>query len=246
MNLKPYPTAHSAACSGGRFPAVLASALFVFALWSVPAQATDNPDELSRANQALFTANHLETIKEPVALLYDFEKSGSLEDGFSDKVIATITDILPSGRKNMSFKFLTGKQKIRFDNIHETEGNPVFMLFLERDAREMQRMTGGNALYFRNRIRQGLASTNEIKPTTFTFDGKEYKGREIDVHPYAEAELKARFKRFSDKTYTFILSDEIPGGIYQVRSLVPAEAGTDSNEPLVEETMTFRAVGTRH
>ena len=54
------------------------------------------------------------------------------------------------------------------------------MLFFERDARDMQRLTGGNALFFRSRIRHTIAATDVkdmeinfqksmIKPKKFLF-----------------------------------------------------------------------------
>ena len=45
------------------------------------------------------------------------------------------------------------------------------MLFFERDARDMQRLTGGNALFFRSRIRHTIAAT-EIKDIEISFQGE--------------------------------------------------------------------------
>ena len=47
------------------------------------------------------------------------------------------------------------------------------MLFFERDARDMQRLTGGNALFFRSRIRHTIAAT-EIKDVELEFQGKNF------------------------------------------------------------------------
>ena len=47
-------------------------------------------------------------------------------------------------------------------------------VFFERDARDMQRLTGGNALFFRSRIRHAIAAT-DIKESSFEFDDKIYQ-----------------------------------------------------------------------
>jgi hypothetical protein len=59
-------------------PLTLAALLIVGA-----AQAAEN---ISPAEQALFVTNHLATLQPPATLSYSFRKSGSLEQGFEDKV----------------------------------------------------------------------------------------------------------------------------------------------------------------
>ena len=49
--------------------------------------------------------------------------------------------------KHITFRYLKGRNKVRFPPQIGAKGNPVFMLFFERDARDMQRLTGGNALF---------------------------------------------------------------------------------------------------
>ena len=209
-----------------------------------PAAAVEKSDDLSAAsklstaNQALYTTNHLKSITHSVRLNYGFKKTGTLENGFTDKIIVNVKRVLPSGRKDLEFTFLTGKNKVRFRPMQGFNGNPVFMLFLERDVREMQRMTGGNALYFRTRIRNAIAAA-ETHPTTFTFRGKTYQGTEIRIQPYRDSDLISRFPQFSRKTYIFMLSKDIPGGFYQIRAMTPA--GKKDVE-LTDERLTFNSM----
>lgn len=203
------------------------------------AAAIDDPALLSEANQILFTANHLESIVEPVKLVYTFEKSGTLEKGFTGRVVVNVTKVLPSGRKNMSFRFLSGKRKIRFPMLKGYNSNPVFMLFLERDSRELQRLTGGNALYFRNLTRYALAGRAKVAPTTFTYNGRTVSGTEIQVQPFTDAGLRKRFLRYINRTYVFILSNEIPGGFYKISSITPS---VTDGKVLNQESLTFLEV----
>lgn len=200
------------------------------------AHATNDPNQLSPANRALYTNNHLASIKNPTVLMYDFEKTGSLETGFKDTVEADVTAIERDGRKDLSFNFLSGEHHIEFHDFADYMGNPIFMLFLERDVREMQRLNQGNALYYRNRIRNALAGSATVTPTTFTFEGKTLKGTEIRIQPYADDPDNNRYPRFAKKTYSFILSDEVPGGFYKVDSYTPDPL---TNGPLMAETLTF-------
>ncbi len=222
-------------------PAAFAVAALAFGITS-RATAFDDPSLLSEANQALFTTNHLESITQPVKLMYSFEKSGTLGESFTGRVVVNVTKVLPSGRKNLSFRFLSGKRKVRFPPLKGYKSNPIFMLFLERDAQELRRMTGGNALYFRNRIRYALAGSAEVSPTTFTFNGRTMNGTEIRVQPYLKAGLRKRFLQFIQRTYVFIISNEIPGGFYQISSITPGGSG---DGVLNRESLTFVKVEER-
>jgi hypothetical protein len=106
----------------------------------------------------------------------------------------------------------------------------------------MQRLTGGNALYFRTTILNALAGSAEVKAVTFTHDGHTYQGTEVRIEPYLHAELIDRFPRFEHKIYTFVLSKDIPGGFYRVSATTPGPTG---EEPLAEESITFHDMAIR-
>ena len=208
-----------------------------------PANATTDPKVLSPANQALFTSDHMASIKEPGVLVYDFERKGSLGDAFKDTIEAKITKVWPDGGKDVTFHFLSGAHHIEFRNFEDYVGNPIFMLFLERDVRELHRLTKGGAVYFRNRIRNALAGSATVKPTSFGFGGKTVKGTEIRIEPFANDPLNDRYPRFAKRSYVFLLSDEVPGGFYKVDSFTPDPS---SDTPLLDESMTLRELQPAH
>jgi hypothetical protein len=122
------------------------------------------------------------------------------------------------------------------------------MYFLEKDIRDMHRRTGGVQNYFQKRIRLALAETAEVHPITIKFHGRDIQGTEIRVEPYLNDPMKAKFAKFEKKTYIFTLSDQIPGGVYQLRTRLddPRSAGNASQTaetPLVEEVLTFNKLG---
>ncbi|MBL6935194.1 MAG: hypothetical protein ISR48_07260 [Alphaproteobacteria bacterium] len=207
--------------------------------------------DISGANKLLFGTNHFESITEPVQLVYGFKKSGTLGKGFDDEITINIKKVLPSGRKNVSFRFLSGRNKIRFPSANGINLNFIFQAFLENDVRQMQRQTGGNALFFRNRVRHALAGNSQVVDTTFEFDGKTYEGKNIIVKPFSKEsvaivkgseKLYSRFSKYADKTYIFTMSHQIPGGFFQISAITPS---ADGGEPLTSEVMTFLGVKVR-
>ncbi len=202
-------------------------------------------DSHSDAEKLLFETDHLKKITKPAKLHYSFVKSGTLEQSFQDEVEISIDKIKPDGGKIVTVEFLSGTNKINFPPTEEAKGNPVLLYFLERDIREMQRLTGGKPPYFKRRIQIALADHAEMHPVKFVFDGKEVDGKEIKIAPYANDELKERFGKYVGKYYLFTLSDKIPGEVYQLRSVTPDKqsGGSGKEQPLIEETLTFSPSG---
>ena len=198
-------------------------------------------DRYSDAEKLLFETDHLKKFTKPAKLHYSFVKSGTLEQSFRDDVEISIDKVMPDGSKNVTAEFLSGSNKINYPPMEEAKGNPVVLYFLERDIREMQRLTGGKPPYFKRRIRIALADHAEVHPVKFFFDGKEVDGKEIKIAPYVNDELKERLGKHVGKYYLFTLSDKIPGEVYQLRSVTPdnRSGGSGKEQPLIEETLTF-------
>lgn len=214
----------------------VAAAAVGFTALAGPAAAVEG---YNKAQNALFDTNHLKDITGPTILVYDFHKSGTLGKAFDDTIEVIVNEVVDSEHRNISFRFLSGRNRMLFQPVYDFKGNPLIMLFLERDVQQMQRLTGGNALYFRNRIRYAFAGEPKVRPVTFTYTGKEVSGTEITIQPYLKAELRYRYPKFVAKKYIFTLSDEIPGGVYAIRAVTPSKNGGD---PLTDESVTFREV----
>lgn len=196
-------------------------------------------NEISPAETLLFETNHLKQIRQPVSLYYDFRKNGSLEAPYQDTVEIAIEAVAPDGAKDVSARYLSGEQQKNFPPVEHARGNPVIMYFLERDIHEMQRLTGGNWRYFQKRIRQALADKAQVRPVKFRRGSEEMNGQEIRITPYADDPQKARYENLARKYYVFVLSDAIPGGVYEMRAVAPGEKSGSSGDALIEETLTF-------
>jgi hypothetical protein len=75
---------------------------------------------------------------------------------------------------------------------------------------------------------------------TIVLQGKQYESEKIVLYPYENIKNKNRLKEFSDKRYEFILSDEIPGKLYQIRTVINDAENPDV--PLVEEVLTLTGI----
>ena len=217
-----------------RARALARSALFVAALASAGPSAQDR---ISEAETLLFQTDHLKNVAPVATLFYDFRRTGSAETGFDDTVELRVR--AADGGKRVSVAFFTNERKIDFPEVTRPEGNPLLLYFLERDIRQMERLTGGKPGYFRKAIRLALARSARVAQTQVSHGGKVLAASEITITPYLDDPLKDRIGRYAGKTYVFTLSAEVPGGIYSLRTTVPAPAGGAKEAPLIEERLRF-------
>ena len=192
--------------------------------------------EMSSANIALFIDEHLQTITEPSRIFYKFEKESTREDNFIGNVVLNIVKIDEDNTKHITFRYLKG----RFPPQIGAKGNPVFMLFFERDSRDMQRLTGGNALFFRSRIRHTIAAT-EVKDVKINHNNEEISGKEISFQPFTETELKNRVSRYKTKKFIITMSEQIPGYIFKIQTFIKDLEDPDDR---VKETLQFQGIRT--
>jgi len=203
-----------------------------------------DPDEyeFSNAEYKLWMDNHLLNIEQAARLHYEFEKTGSYEDGFIDDVYLDIVKINEDGTRDVVLDFFSGdqRQKVSPSNVENITGNPVIGIFLQGDVYEMNRFTEGSWKYFHRQIKLAIADSNTSEPVTVELEGKQYESEKLVLYPYEKIKKKGRLQEFSDKRYEFILSDEIPGKLYQIRTVI-----TDAENPavpLVEEVLTLKSV----
>ena len=199
--------------------------------------------QFSEAENLLWEQDHLHNINRPVRLYYAFNRSGSFEDGFDDSVYLDVIKINKDGTKNATLDFFTGarKQTVNSDNVTNIKGNPVFGVFMQGDVYEMNRLTEGHWRYFQKRIKIALREGSKVDDVEFDFNGKHCKGKKIVFMPYVHDPHRADFEKFANKRYEFIMSDDVPGMLYQIKTVVPDGNGDDNQkQPLIEEILTLK------
>lgn len=214
-----------------------AACILLAGLCALPAAAADK-SAYSPAQLALFDTPHLQNIAEPGTLLYDFRHSAKAGEGFEDRVEMTVTKIGADGRKDLSFRYLSGERQRPYPTVEGFRGNPLIMLFLQHDVDEMERTVGGASSYYRNRIRFAFRDKVEMAPATVDHGGRSLAATRITLRPFLGDPNGKHFQRFVNKRYEFLLVPEVPGGIYSIRSVVPA---ADNGGTRIENSVTFRA-----
>jgi len=216
----------------------LALAAAAIVLPGTAARAEEPAKDFSPAERALFMTDQFAKLRPPMTLRYRFHRSGSLEPAFDDKVSIALK--AQGGGKccDATGEFLSGERKLELPPIEGATGNPVTLFFLERDVREMQRLTTGKSPYFRKRIRMAIYQGAQQRAVTLRYRGKTVAGQEFAITPYVDDPNRPRFEQFANKRYVFTLSDAVPGGVYGIRALVAdAAKGADAPPLLAEELL---------
>jgi hypothetical protein len=219
---------------------VVRLAAFVFAASLALAPPSRAAEDYSPAERALFMTDHLAGLKAPGRLAYTYRKSGSLEPGFDDRIELTLNARPGGACCSAQANFLSGARRLALPEVDTAQGNPVVLYFLERDIREMQRLTKGQPNYFRKRIRMAVYQGATVRDVMLPWGGREVAGREITIAPYLDDPLRARFESLAVKRYVFTLSEAVPGGIYALRSQVAGP--TPEAAPLVVEELRLDAI----
>lgn len=197
--------------------------------------ATEDRQDYSPAERMLFMAEHLAGMGPNQTLNYSFKRSGSLDEGFSDKVSIRL-DAKEDGSCCIARgDFLSDVRRVNLPEVEGAHGNPVILYFLENDVRGMQRLTRGQTNHFRKRIRMAIYNAASIKETTLRYRDVEVPVKVIEFDPYVDDPNRHRFETYSRKHYTFMLSDAVPGGVFGIRTHIAAE--TTSAPPLVVEEL---------
>jgi hypothetical protein len=191
-------------------------------------------NDYSAAEQALFIDNHLGKLRPPLTLHYRYRKTGTLEAGFDDKVDVMLTAQPDGTCCAASARLFTGARALRPPEVESAQGNPAILYFLERDIREMQRLTKGQANYFRKRIRMAVYQGAALRELSLPYRGRPVAVREFSIAPYLDDPNRPRYEKLANKRYVFMLSGSVPGGLYGIRTHIDGESA-DALPLMVEE-----------
>jgi len=196
-------------------------------------------DEFSVAEKRVFLDDHLKTIAHSGTIHYRYTQSGKPEDSFDDKASVTVKEGA-DGKKAVTVDYLSGPNNMQLPEIGDAKGNPVVLYFLEKDVRDMHRLIGGQENYFRKRIRLALVDKAQVRPVMVNFNGQSVPASEIRITPYIDDPLKDRFGKFYTKSYTFTISDDVPGSIYEIRTQV--DEPTTPAAPVMKSVLSLAAL----
>lgn len=222
-------------------PALLTAVVLAFSAAPLRA-AGDGMEGLTPGSpgEGIYGRDHLALLPDKARLVFDYRFDGSLvEQPFDDDVVLDFTRHRDDRGFDVGATLFPQSRKLELGPLSAAMVNPILLIFFQRDATQMSNGTGGSQHYFRNAIRRVLQTPDpeSVRAITIELDGKEVAASEISFRPFAADPNRARLRAFADKTYRFIVSDAVPGSIYEVQSETPAE---DGNGVLLRETYRFR------
>lgn len=192
--------------------------------------------------EGIYGRDHLALLPDKARLVFDYRFDGALVDQpFEDDVVLDFTRHREDAGFDVGATLFPQSRKVQFGPIDARQANPILLIFFQRDATQMSNGTGGSQHYFRNVIRRTLqaADAGSARDMTIDFDGKQLAAREISFRPFIEDPNRARLREFAGKTYRFVVSAEVPGGIYEVQAETPTG---DGEGVLLRETYRLREV----
>jgi hypothetical protein len=196
------------------------------------------------AQSLIFDAPYLQNLKAPGKLLYSFEVKSAdpkvFGEDFTDQMQVKMTPAKDSkGTKDVTFVLFSGERERSVGPILDASSNAGVMMMLEWDLLRMKRYVPGDPSYFRNRVREAFRSKTTIEDVKFTYDGREVAGSQLTIKPYTEDPLGEKLEAFRNKVYQFTVSDDVPGGVYQIRIFVPGDGNSQLTKPVIDEKMTL-------
>ncbi|MES1925262.1 hypothetical protein [Salinisphaera sp. T31B1] len=189
-------------------------------------------DEFSQANHLLFMTDHLANIQPPTELIYTLARTGDGANSYDDHV-DLIVEQGDGSAKNVKVDFLTGDRHRYVPDVPNAHGNPAVMMFLQNDVVEMAQRTGGNWRFFQRQIKLALQNAAKVEDTQTEYDGRTVAAKQIVIQPFSNA--RGHSDDIADemsKRYVFTLSDQVPGGLVEIRSEIPGAGDTAPVERL--------------
>lgn len=197
----------------------------------------------SELNNELFDKAHLKNILQPATLHYKYKKQSFIDGDREDTINVVVTNIRNTGRRDTHFDFFSGKYNRPYQDRNNQQGNGVFVLYLEFDIRELDRLTGGNWAYFQRKIRWALSKGVKKEEIELDYQGKKVKAQQYTIQPFINDPKNTRYSLYASKYYIFTLSEDIPGEIYQIRTIVPdGKTWQEGDEVVTEEIVTFDGI----
>ncbi len=205
-----------------------------------------DPSEVRDSAKLVFLTDHLSNVAKPSNIYYEWETSGKEDPGFTDSVYLTVLEVNEDGTKNTDIAFFTGPRRFRNyspDIANNVRGNPIVNIYLSGSVYNIMKLVGkGTFNYYQRQMRDSLGVDATIEPVTFTHDGKEYQGEKVVFTPFIDDKRSTEYEPYSHKVYEMTFSKDIPGQLYEIKSIVPDLTKPDSDTPYIVESLLYKSI----
>lgn len=182
-------------------------------------------DKLTEAQSLIYDSGHLANTEKGQILSYSYSGQDNDLPGVSDKASLSIMATHDDGRRDVEIDFLSEERHLPLPPFSGYRGNPVIIAMLEHIAQSISSQTGGGALYFRNRIRDALASEDvQLEEQTITYLDDEFTATRITFYPFVDDDHIAENALVRQSQFSIDLSDDIPGGVYRIVAIASRDA----------------------
>jgi len=222
-----------------RFARMIAGLAIALVATGIPARKVHS-GEPDTAQRLLFDDPYLASISPPAKLAYRFEHATVDETNYGKTFADDIQiEIDPPDERHelnaVTLNIFTESRNRRIGPLSDVRGNPVIMVFLERDVFQMKRRVPGSPAFFRNTIRKAMRENANIQNVDIKFDGESVAAKRVTITPFDDDNNPQQFSEFRKKTYHFTVSEAVPGGVFEIVSLLPDP--NDRDKPLVFDRM---------
>jgi len=194
----------------------LSTLLTIFVLSAGQARAFE---KLSEAQSWIYDRSHLANTSQDQVLSYVYAAIDDASAIVSDEASLSITGTHEDGRRDVEIDFLSDERHIALPAFPGYRGNPVIIAMLEHIAQSISSQTGGGALYFRNRIRDALASENvELVKQTISYNDSELDATRLTFSPFTSDQYLGGNELMRQTQFNIDLSDDVPGGVFRIQA----------------------------
>jgi hypothetical protein len=174
-------------------------------------------DGLTPAQAWIYDRSHLANTEKGQSLAYAYSGTDDDNNTITDAAQLSIVASSDADRRDVEVEFLSGERHLPLPVFKGYRGNPMIIAMLEHVAQSLSTQTGGGALYFRNRIRDALASEDvELVEQVATYNDQEIDSVVMTFYPFTNDQYLGDNTLLKQARFTIRLSNEIPGGLVSV------------------------------
>ncbi len=193
---------------------VIAMALSCLGTFAAKVQAFD---DLTAAQNLVYDTPHLSNTVAGQRIEYRYHGRAADGEEIEDSASLSITAAYENDKRDVSLNFLTAERHLPLPDFTSFRGNPVIIAMLEHIAQAFGRETGGGVLYFRNRIRDGMAGNNaRIEQVDAEYHAARVKATRLSFQPFAGDPYLAQRPAYTGAVFSITLSEAVPGGVIGV------------------------------
>ncbi|MBX2879282.1 MAG: hypothetical protein KTR32_05080 [Granulosicoccus sp.] len=192
-------------------------------------------EELTAAQTLIYDSSHLAKTTEGQSIEYHYKGQDNNQPEVNDSASLTILASHAEDRRDVEVEFLSDERRLPLPPFNAYRGNPVIIAMLEHIALSMSAQTSGGALYFRNRIRDALASKDiELNDSVFVYGGDNVDSKIMTFSPFTNDQFLGAYPVLKTTQFTIHLSDDVPGG------LISIDVSASEGDQRFERHLTFQ------